>query len=87
MHGEPDDDHEGENDVERKRNPIEWKNGPLGGEDRPVLVDEHGTHSYIVGVSPRVPLPVRRELKYVPNEPRYMKQGKTMTRRFVEYMT
>ena len=47
----PDNDHEGEDDVERKRKRIVWNSGPRVGIRCRALVDVHDTHRYIVDVS------------------------------------
>ena len=55
MQDQSDDDHEGEEDVERKRNRKVRKSGPdFGGQFRG-LVDEDCTRYYIVDVSPEHP--------------------------------
>ena len=46
MQDEPDDDHEGEEDVERKRDREVWETEPNAGGQFRGLVDEHDTHSY-----------------------------------------
>ena len=51
MQDDPDDDHEGEEDVERKQNRIVRKSGPLDGVGRHVLVDKHGAYCCNDGVS------------------------------------
>ena len=50
---EPDGDHEGEEDVERKGNRKVWNNRPAVAGQLCELVDKHGTHRCTNGVSPR----------------------------------
>ena len=52
MLDEPDDDHEGEENVERKRNGKVRKGGPLKVVGRRALVDVHDAYGYITDVSP-----------------------------------
>ena len=51
VQNEPDDDHEGEEDVERQRNRKVWKAEPDTAGQIRGLVDEHDTHRYIEDVS------------------------------------
>ena len=56
MYNEPDDDHEGEEDVERKGNGKVWKGGRHNKDwDRPrAPIDEKYTHRCVDDVSPEL---------------------------------
>jgi len=84
---ESDDDHEGEDDVERKRDRKVWKGGPDIAEI-PILsnrdVDRQNAYHYLLSTLALSITTVHEELKYVPTEARYRRQGKAITQRFLE---
>ena len=87
MQDESDDDHEGEENIEGKRNRVVRKTGPrreVGRSNFRALVFESDTHCYDFYVRACVQPPVCGELKRLPNEPMYMRQGKAMTQKFLE---
>ena len=86
---ESNDDHEGEEDVERNRKRKVWK-AEVHGDAAPDaavwlrgLVDERDAHRCISEVSTMSP-PVCEELRHAPTEPRYIRQGKAMIQKFME---
>ena len=87
---EPNDDHEGEEDVERNRNRKVWK-AEVDSDGIPNtaiwlrgLVDERDAHCCINNVSPVSPVCEKGKPRHAPTEPRYMRQGKAIIQRFME---
>ena len=84
VHDEPYDDHDCEDDVDRKGNRKVW-NAEVNCDGVPKtivwlcgLVDEHGTHRCVSIVSREYHCQLAEDLEHIPKHARYIKQGKAM---------
>ena len=78
-----DDDHEGEEDVERQCDQMVCKVVPDIVDQHVPWPDRQDASRYIVEISLECHR-VQGELRYVPTEPRNMMQGKAITQKFME---